>query len=299
MARMVGWAVLLQALIATAAPGERAEVQACIRASTRGQELRDSGDLLGARSEFRGCAIQACPQAIRSDCARWLADVQQAVPSVVLVVREGQTDLTDAEIAVDGKVVQLEGRPLELNPGPHRVSATRDGTMKSESLIVSAGERNRLFVISWVPALSPAPVAVPAPLPVAVEPPRVAEQPPPPSSPAPPASRVSESSTSPSLAGPLALAGAGVVGVVVFASVGAWGQSELNSLSASPCGQARTCAPGAADGVRTKFVAADIGLGVGLVGLASAALWYFVPSSNAVSLATDGRSVAVAGHFTF
>jgi hypothetical protein len=282
---MLAGLVTLSAAMVAAGGGEREAVQACIAASTRGQELRDTGDVLGARAQFRACAAESCPKAIRTDCARWEADVEQAVPSVVFVVREGSVDVADAALSVDGKAVRLDGHPVELNPGRHSVKASKGDAEKAMPLTVYAGERNRLVIVPWTSGAPPPQAEAHV---VAVVP--------------PPAIAVQEvrPQTSRSLTGPLTLAGAGVAGVVVFAAVGASGESQLNTLKGSACGQAQNCVPGTTDPVRAKFVAADLGLGVGLAAFAAATLWYLTGStSSAVSAWSDGRSIAVAGRFAF
>ncbi|HEX4621675.1 MAG TPA: hypothetical protein VH208_08930 [Myxococcaceae bacterium] len=280
--------VALWAAVAAAGAGDREAIQACIAASTRGQELRDSGDLLGARSQFQACAGDACPKAIRTDCARWEADIAPAVPSLVFGVREGSTDVEGAEVSVDGKPVRLDGRPVELNPGPHQVRASRGDTVKEMPLTVYAGEHNRLVIVPWESTARAEPVPLEPPKPAREPPPATAE-----------VERAAPAATRP-LAGPLALAGVGTAGIVVFAALGASGENQLNVLKASGCGQTQTCAPGTTDPVRTQFIAADISLGVGIAAIAGAALWYFTgTTSNAVSVWSDGRSISVAGGFAF
>jgi hypothetical protein len=288
-------AIVLAAVL-VAGSAERQEVLACIQASSRGQELRDQGDLLGARVQLRSCA-GPCPKAIRSDCTRWLADVEQAIPTVVPVVREGSADVLDAEVAIDGVAIVTDGRPLEINPGRHRFTATRQGASQETVIVVAAAERNRLVVLPWQ-VEPPASVVVaprqvetsppsPRPLPP-VAPPAVARAPP------------TVSRTDHPLYGPLSLAGVGIAGIVVFAAVGASGHSDLIGLEASPCGEARTCAPGTTDGVRTKYLVADVGLAVGVAAALGAAGWYlFGGESPRLSIAADGRSVAAACYVTF
>jgi hypothetical protein len=276
---MLWWALLLQSAVA-ANPAERAEVQACIAASTRGQELRDSGQLIGARAEFRRCAAEACPKAIRSDCAQWAVDAEKLVPSVVLVVREGGADRSDIGLLVDGAEVVRDGRPLELDPGAHRIVARSGAVVQEQTLMVSASEKSRLVVITWAP-----PAAV-----VALPPPVVA--------PTPVLTPVVRTR---SFTGPVTLGAVGVLGVAAFVGLGVWGKSELATARASPCAATLTCAPSLTDGVRFKYVAADLGLSVGLTMLAAGALWYFLsgaPPSTAALSAGASHSLS-AGWWTF
>jgi hypothetical protein len=306
----LGWAILLQSALAATVPSERAQIQACIRASTKGQDLRDQGKLLEARTEFRACAIEACPKAIRTDCARWALDVEKEVPSVVLVVREGGADVSGVAVSLDSAQVPLDGRPLEVNPGRHRVTAKKGNLLRELPVIVSTGEKDRLIVVAWssksteLPATTaPNPTPADSTAPVASPPPPVSRAPevelPSSGTPASSAEQAPEPVDRRSLVGPAILAVTGLVGLTVFACVGAWGQSDLNTLSASACGQSRNCPPGATNGVRTKYVVADVGLGVGIAALAGAAVWYLAPGSlDRVSLVAPAfTSHSVAAEF--
>ncbi|HUB10026.1 MAG TPA: hypothetical protein VMB50_23685 [Myxococcales bacterium] len=273
---------LVAAASFVAGPGERAVVHACIDSSSQGQVLRDRGDLIGARAQFRACAADACPRAIRSDCTRWLASVEQAIPTLVVAVRRGELDVPGVSVTVDGVPVRADGHPFEIDPGNHQLEAVKDGVAQHEAIVVAAGERNRLLVIQWKGA---APAPAPARL-QAAAPPEVKA-----AAPRPQAS-------SHAVGGPLVLGAIGVAGLGVFAGVGAWGQNELNGITSSPCGQSKSCAPGTTDGVQTKYVVADVGLGVGIASLAAALVWYVIPiRPAAVALSTDGRSLALSGRF--
>jgi len=116
----IGWAA---AWALAASLGAGVDARICAAAATRGQELRDSGDLLGAREQLRTCAASECPKEIRTDCGRWLSKVDEMLPSVVLAVREGSADVEGVEVSINGVPHVRDGRPIEMNPGRYRVSA--------------------------------------------------------------------------------------------------------------------------------------------------------------------------------
>src|SRR5690348_5954496 len=62
------------------APGEKL---ACATAYERAQLLRKDGKLRGARAEAEACARPSCPSSAVADCTRWLADIEESLPTVV------------------------------------------------------------------------------------------------------------------------------------------------------------------------------------------------------------------------
>jgi hypothetical protein len=101
----------------------------CIDAHEQSQVLRRSGHLLQARDGFKLCSQRECPEVVRTDCVRWFLDVSRELPSVVVAAREGETQVVDASLYVDGRLVseRLDGAPLELDPGLHRFRLVRSG----------------------------------------------------------------------------------------------------------------------------------------------------------------------------
>ena len=119
----------------------------CIAASEKAQSLRDDRKLLDARAQFLVCARDACPAAIRKDCADQVGAVQQRTPSVVLHAKDraGQ-DLVAVKVTADGKPVteQLDGRSIPLDPGVHTFRFEAAGSEPVEQKIVLAeGEHDR------------------------------------------------------------------------------------------------------------------------------------------------------------
>jgi hypothetical protein len=101
----------------------------CIDAHEQSQVLRRGGHLLQARDGFKLCSQRECPEVVRTDCVRWFLDVSRELPSVVVAAREGEAQVVDASLYVDGRLVseRLDGVPLELDPGLHRFRLVRSG----------------------------------------------------------------------------------------------------------------------------------------------------------------------------
>src|ERR1700729_2803743 len=131
-------AASLAALVAFAllSPSARAEdtVHVCIAASTAGQTLRKQGKLLAARDQMIACARDACPAIVRSHCARWLSEVDAAIPSVVVRAEDAAAGAAiDARLSIDGRPGKLDGQPVRLDPGEHTLSIENDhGARKDE-----------------------------------------------------------------------------------------------------------------------------------------------------------------------
>lgn len=157
----------------TAAAGEAPTREQCLEAHELGQSARLNGHLVTARRALRQCTATGCPALVSRDCASWLADVEQQLPSVIfravkdgsdvetLRVREGEQVLTES----------LTGRALELDPGPHHFTAELSGfPAQHATYVLQAGDKSRvvLFRFDTPPPAAPAPPsATPAPAPVA------------------------------------------------------------------------------------------------------------------------------------
>lgn len=224
----------------------------CASAYEQGQVQRKSGQLISARSTLQSCARDECPDFIRSDCATWYGEVQGEVPTLVFAARSQGQDLSDVQVSVAGRVLstRVDGQVVELDPGEYdfdfRAPKLRE---LRQHFVIARGERNRLIQVELQPiAAAQAPVEAP----VVVRQER-------------------------SLLLPGVFAGIGAAGVVGFAGLGAWGHSQENQLEGS-------CAPHCSDArvsaVRTKYLLADVSLGVGVASLALGAYFFFSQGSG-------------------
>jgi hypothetical protein len=171
-----------------------------------------------------------------------LAEVEHDVPSLVFEARVDGILVFDPSVTIDGNEVapQIDGRPIEVDPGIHVAKFERKGLSAIEQrLIVRGGEKNRLVVADWTTPKStqdPPPVRTDRPVPSSV----------------------------------YITAAIGVLGMAGFAIAGAVGNGAKSDLEASGC--APFCAPDKVSTMRNDYLAADIGLGIGIAELATSAL---------------------------
>ncbi len=138
---------------------------ACLQSFSAAQDRRDEQQLLAARSELLTCAQAGCPVAVRIQCAEWLREVQELIPSLVIAVKDAHgQDTIAVRISLDGKLVaeQLGSRPLELDPGQHLLRFEHAGLPAIEKrIVVKQGERLRRLGISFEQPAGPVPVLPP------------------------------------------------------------------------------------------------------------------------------------------
>lgn len=273
--RIGGLALFSAALLTAPAAQAEDEQTACIAAHESAQQQRQRGKLALAKQELERCSRDDCPALITADCAKWWAEVQAALPSVILAAPSG------AEVRIDGQVVtQLaSGREQVLDPGEHVISATLEGHQPFERRITLAeGERGVEVTVVLEPIAEPPP------------PP----EPPLPTPPAPPPQPAPAEPSGPSawtwVAGGIGLAGMGVF--TGFAINGLMRRGDLDDLECKPA-----CPQEDVDAMSQDFVVADVAMGVGIAGLAVATILYLTTgddgdtaSATAIGL-SNGRAV--------
>src|SRR5579862_1699423 len=60
----------------------------CRKDYSDAQELRKDGKLAAARDKALACSTGACADWEKADCTNWIADIDKAMPTVVLVVQD-------------------------------------------------------------------------------------------------------------------------------------------------------------------------------------------------------------------
>lgn len=227
-----------------------ATTKACVDAYGAAQEHRKSNDLLNARASLLTCAARTCPAVVQGDCTTWLAQVVEAIPSIVLDATLDGEHVSDVSVSMDGValVPELDGKPIEINPGLHKFTFERKGLDPIEKKMIIAQRYKSLLVsAAW-------------------------RSPPPPSPPvtfAPNgASAASDSETGrPVPALTYVLGGVAVAGLGTFAVLGLTGTSTQHDLESS-CSP--HCSSADVDSLKTRFIAADIAAGVGALSAAGA-----------------------------
>jgi hypothetical protein len=126
--------------------------QACIAAAERGQGQRDDGKYRAARDAFVECAQDTCPRVIQQSCTKWLRELEESTPTVVLGAKdEHGTDLTDVTVTLDDTpfATLLDGKPVPIDTGPHVLRFQRgSGPPVEQKLVVRAGERARVVSVT-------------------------------------------------------------------------------------------------------------------------------------------------------
>lgn len=145
------------------------DTKVCLASFTKAQKSRREGRLIEARSALILCSQPACPAEIVSKCTPWLREVKAAVPSIIVVARDANdNDILDARISIDGEEVptSLRGRPIEIDPGTHRLLVQPPGHADIDlHVVVVQSEKNRVIVAKVAAPPAPPPLIAPPPRP--------------------------------------------------------------------------------------------------------------------------------------
>ncbi|MCU0659013.1 MAG: hypothetical protein MUF64_28290 [Polyangiaceae bacterium] len=247
-------AILGAPTLALGGPAE--EKKACLSSYESAQELRRNGSLLASREQMAICARPVCPKSLAADCTRWIEEVQSTIPTVVIEGRDrADRETTAVRVLVDGKPLaeRLDGRAIEVDPGPHAFRFEHDGKQQEQQVVIREGERNRKISVSFAPPPAPAPSATAAsssaPPPLLPPPTRTPEAP-------------DEPRRRPIPALTYAFGGVSLLGFAGFAYFGLTGRSKAQGLE-------RDCLPRCSDEqvqpLKTSYLLADVALGVGLL----------------------------------
>jgi hypothetical protein len=227
--------------------------KACASSYEAGQALRDDGKLVDARSSLQVC-VNECSRTLRRDCIDWLHAIEERIPTIVIRAEdESGSDLEDATVEIDGAArVPLNGRTMQLDPGPHRIRVWSLGTIVEERIVLAEGESVRTIVlrVPHATATQPAPEQVPASRPRRSTPPWV-----------------------------FALGGAGLVSIGAATYLYARGLSDGSEL-ADRCGNPPTCPRSETDAAHDKLVVGDVLAGVGLLAIGVTLYLVFARSND-------------------
>jgi hypothetical protein len=151
----VGFWLCASGLGGNVAHAETSTTRECIDAHADGQVARGQGGLLRARSYFHSCAVDTCPQMIRDDCAKFGAEVEALLPTVVVIARSASgQDLAGATVTLDGsaQALPVDGRAIFVDPGRHVFKVvTRNGSEASVSTQIGGSEKDHPVVVVTPP----------------------------------------------------------------------------------------------------------------------------------------------------
>ncbi|MGC4067158.1 MAG: hypothetical protein QM784_21465 [Polyangiaceae bacterium] len=212
---------------------------ACIAAHADGQVFRAQNKLIASRERFQTCAAADCPPIIRKDCLEFGSAVERNLPTLRLQPRDPQGRPVDGvDVDLDGVRLRadLVQQVIAVDPGDHVFRfRAPDQTTVSVSVRAKTGEKERVVVAEF-------------------------------------SDLDRHSTTDPWPIVTYALAGVGGLGIASFVGFGLAGKSLEHDLD--------KCAPnctshGTADRMHTRYLIADISLGVGVLSLGAAAYSYF------------------------
>jgi hypothetical protein len=290
-----GLAVLLVACALTRAGVSRAEDSKkaqCAAAYEKSQELRAAGSLKAANENLVVCAQEFCPAFVQTDCAQWLTEVQRELPTIVFVAKDKSGEDTSAvAVSMDGAELmkQLDGKAIIIDPGPHTFRFELEGAEPVEQqVVIRQGQKDRVIAVSFGPAGADGPGESPYA-----------------GAKGPAAADAGESTTGPGPLRPYAYiaGGVGAAGIIGFAVLGAIGKAEENDLRDSGCSP--NCSRSDTDAIKTKYIVADVLLGVGIAGLGTGVALFFLsqpkheePKDTARGLKFDVRAAPGAAFAT-
>jgi hypothetical protein len=249
----------------------------CVTAADTAQDLRAAGKLREARATFLVCAQKSCNSVIRSGCEKWLREVDEEMPSLVVRTVDARgRDVLGARVTIDETPVDLDGHPVAVDPGRHVVRAkARSGDVTEQKVLVALGEKARVLQIRFEEPLEqdgtrPTGEST-RPRPNTAHEKNTATQ------------AAKNDASPPSNALPIALGAIGVVALGAFGYFEIVGQSRYGDLEDGCLKTAAKCSPAEVDPVRQQFIAAGISLGISVVTLGAAAVLYFTrrPASAA------------------
>ncbi len=216
----------------------------CISAAESAQALRDEGKYRRAREQMLVCARDVCPSAIKRDCVQWLSELDRDAPSVVVVAREGDKDVADVKVMMDGVTVseRLDGRPIPVDLGEHTFTFERGGVVKEERVLIGAGQKSRNIAVSFGTSKTGGDGAGAA----------VKQEP-------------------GSIVPAVVVGSIGVIALGTAVVFGLQGKSDVDELQKCK----PRCNESDVDSARTKLIISDISTGVGIVALGVAAYMFF------------------------
>jgi hypothetical protein len=265
LSRTTGCALLLAIVAFSRDVWSAPAVERCLETYDDFQKRRDDGDLVGARRALLLCAASSCPLALQKECTESLRDLAPRIPTVILVARDPQGgDLSDVSVTMEGKTLKssLDGREIEVNPGPHKLRFESRGRAPVEQdIVVREREKGRVIEVQLASVArdeqnmtartpSPAPTTKRGPIPVLTY-------------------------------------VFGAVGVAAFGAASGFGIAGLSARAdANRCKP--SCTQPDVDRVNQRFLGADISLGVGIVA-AAIATWIYLTAPREVETPVSSR----------
>jgi len=135
--------------------GAADRVQECIGEHVEAQLLRKQGRLLAARDRLVACAEPTCPELVREECSALARELEVAQPSVILSALDADGQPTsEPVVSIDGltELVPLDGHPILLDPGAHQLRFQHpEGWIREVEFVLEESEHERRVVADFRP----------------------------------------------------------------------------------------------------------------------------------------------------
>jgi hypothetical protein len=258
-------------------PASRAQAPAAdasCEAVEQTEAIRAEGQYRKARARLLECVNAQCGGDVRRRCAATLQKLDAVTPSIVVRAEDPSgNDLTDVAVSLgDERLVnELDGMAIPVDPGEHRFVFTREGNAPVvQTLAIEQGQKFRAIdvVIGSPPTL-----ALP---------------------PAPDASSPGASGSSERAVAAATLLGVGVIGVASFTVLGLRARSGEEALERCK----PNCSDGRVDSVKTRYLLANVSIGVGALALGAATFVLLSGSSDDAVADRAARGLAVGADTT-
>jgi hypothetical protein len=258
----------------------------CLESHRQSQKAQNEQKLIEAREYARICTSVACPGLLVSDCARWLSDLEQRIPSVVFEVRLNGKRNRSATVYADGKRVDDwdRGEAFRMDPGDHEFRFELENQEPiTDSVMLAEGIRFRVVSAEFTTATPTESDATGKPA--------AREQ-----------SFSENHRTRPTPFIVYPLLGLGVLGTASFATFAILGRTKENDLSKS-C--KHSCTDDQVSTVSNRYLIADISVGVGVASLIAAGVVYLVraeeesPPTTSVGVVPTPGGVAGFASYRF
>lgn len=153
MKAALGLGLLALVGMVTAREARADALSQCIAAHEKGQSDFRAAQLIAAKESLIRC-IERCPSEIALDCSGLLPQVEANTPSVVAAATDERgADVKSAKVVIDERIVldRLSGLAVPLDPGEHRLRIEwPNGERAEQSIMLSEGEKNRRVVFSLI-----------------------------------------------------------------------------------------------------------------------------------------------------
>jgi hypothetical protein len=240
------------------------------------ESMRAEGHYRDARARLLECVNAQCGGDVRRRCAATLQKLDAVTPSIVVRAEDANgNDVTDVSVKLGDELLvkSLDGMAIPVDPGEHRFAFQRVGEEPVvQTLTIQRGEKFRSIDVQIGPSATDTEQAGVG------------------------ADGPASKSNARWVAGG-SLIGVGAFGLVGFTWLGLSARStekELQRTCKTACNKARV------DAMGTRYVLANVSLGVGVAAL-GVATWLLLsaPASDGVAQPTDGLAIGAGADGAF